>query len=78
MSPVGAISLRDALAGATGRLAAAGCASPRLDAELLSRAEQIQGDPIGVGGVVANVEMGEEAESQALRAYKMRQSAEAT
>jgi release factor glutamine methyltransferase len=35
VSPVGALTRRDALAAATGRLAAAGCASPRLDSEVL-------------------------------------------
>ncbi|HYR15972.1 MAG TPA: hypothetical protein VEQ67_17415 [Mycobacterium sp.] len=49
-----------------------------IEAELLGRGEQIQGDPIRVGGVVADVQMGEKAESQALRAYKMRRPGEAT
>ena len=44
----------------------------RIEAELLGRGEQIQGNPIRVGGVGADVQMGEEAEPQALRAYKMR------
>lgn len=35
MSPVAAVSLREALAGAQARLRDAGCPSPRLDAELL-------------------------------------------
>ncbi len=36
----------------------------RIETELLGRIKQIQGDPIRVGGVLADVEMGEEPEAQ--------------
>jgi hypothetical protein len=49
-----------------------------IEAELLGRGKQIQGDPIRIGGVVADVQVGQEAESQALRGYKMRQPVEST